>query len=178
MIKLKKLKQKLLDENTISFNCNKEELREKTDELLKKHDDEKKDLQYGLVGSYDSKNKLYKIKYRYRPYEKDTASVIEDYYILAEIIGKGKNSELHYMFIADSSDIIYKRVIGLICCISSLWMMFYAYSTGRFGWMLLTLLTAVFLCGVLMIVSKGDDRITAERLVPLFTDEINTYIKQ
>lgn len=178
MIKLKKLKQKLLDEDTIKFNCNKEVLREKTDELLKKHEAEKRSLECGLAGSYDSKNKLYKIKYRYRPYEKDTASVIEDYYILAEIIGKGKTSELHYMFIADSSDLIYKRVIGLICCISSLWMMFYAYSTGRFGWMLLALLTAVFLCGVLMIVSKGDDRITAEKLVPLFTDEINTCVKQ
>lgn len=178
MIKLKKLKQKLISEDTISFNCNKEELRERIDGLLKTHEEKKKSSQCGLVGSYDSKKKLYKIKYRYRPYEKNTASVIEDYYILAELSGQGKRTELHYMFIADSSDLIYKRIIGAICCVTSLWMMFYAYSTGRFGWMLLTLLIAVFMCGVLMIVSKGDDRMTAEKLVPLFKDGLTDCKEQ
>ncbi len=179
MIKLNKQKQKVLTEDTVCINCPKELLKIKLDEALECQIQNRENTDKGLSGEYITADKLYKIKYRYRRYEPDTANTMDDYYILAELNKNGKNTDLHYMFISDSGNSIYRKIIGVICCLFSAWMMFYAYSSGNFGWMLFVIMFAIFLCGILLCMAKGDDRLDADNLPELFKqviDDINNSL--
>lgn len=173
MIKLDKRKQKILAEDTVCIKCPKELFKEKLDEALERQIQNRENTDKGLEGEYITADKLYKIKYRYRRYERDTASTMDDYYILAELNKNGKDTDLHYMFISDSGNSIYRKIIGVICCLFSAWMMFYAYASGNLGWMLFVIMFAIFLCGILLCMAKGDDRLDADNLPKLFEQEID-----
>ena len=172
MITLSKIKHKILSEDEYSISKGRNELHKELLTMFKHHYDNKEVTECGLMGEYIEKNKIYKIKYRYRPFDRDTACTLEEYYILAEISQGGKTSNLHYMLIKDKSDSLYKKTIGIICCIFSLWMLIYAFSSGFLGFVLILFLCAILFCGVLMIISKGDDRQNADELVKIFEEEI------
>lgn len=177
MITLSKIKHKLLSENEYSISKGRDELHKELLKMFKHHYDNRESTECGLVGEYVEKDKLYKIKYRYRPFDRDTACTLEDYYILAEISQGGKTSKLHCMLIKDRSNSLYKKVIGIICCIFSLWMLLYVFSSGISGVVMIIFLCAILLCGVLMIISKGDDRQDADELTKLFDEEIKSLNK-
>ncbi|MGN0518277.1 MAG: hypothetical protein ACI4II_06100 [Acutalibacteraceae bacterium] len=174
MIALNKIKHNILSENEYSISKGRNELHEELLAMFKRHYDNKESTECGLMGEYIEKDKLYKIKYRYRPFDRDTACTLEEYYILAEISQGGKTSKLHCMLIKDKSNSLYKKIIGIICCIFSLWMLLYAFSSGISGIVLIIFLCAILLCGVLLIVSKGDDRQDADELTKLFEEEIKS----